>query len=241
MHARAKQSKRLIQTVLFAPVFCGVSNTALASDLVIASSDDPLHVVGTIIDADEPFRVDAGRSVTLIAQDARKLRIRGPSHAAPDIGSDSDDGSILAALSRLLSRSADRSTMAVFRGSPRDRVHYVIALHHGEEPRCLSGTPQIRFAKPAGSNDDTLSISRTSGPSLSVAWPAAQSELDWPLAMAFVENAQYTVSLASQPKRSALQLFTHPQGLSSEAHAVAWMADKGCERDAQRGLQKLVR
>lgn len=240
MSARLKQAERSICVVFVALSFFLPGGNALASDLLIAASTDSRHLVGTIIDADKPLRVEEGKSVTLLAQDGRKLRVRGPSHKVPNIGSASSDASILSVLSRLLSRSTDRSTMAVFRGSPRDRLRYVIALD-GKEPRCLSGSPHIRFAKPAGTMADTLSISHTNGPTVSVDWPVTESEIDWPSAVAYTDDAQYTVSLAGQRKRLSIELFTRPLDLPSEAHAVVWMANKGCERDAQRALSKLTR
>jgi hypothetical protein len=241
MYVLPKLAERSTCTLFLALLFFGSGSKALAGDLLIAGSTDPRHVVGTIIDADKPLYVDEGKSVTLLAQDGRKLRIHGPSHEVPSIGTVSNDGSILSALSRLLSRSTGPSTMAVFRGSPRDRIRYVIALD-GKEPRCVSGNPQIRFAKPERTTASALSIASNNGLTVSVDWPAAENEIEWPSAMTYTDDAQYTVSLlGGQPKHLSIKLFTRPRDLPSEAHAVVWMADKGCERDAQRALRKLTR
>ena len=72
-----------------------------------------------------------------------------------------------------------------------------------------------------------------------VAWPTGVSTLIWPSKVTLSDGVQYLARLKNS--RTARRLIVHlvPGDLPSDAHRVAWMADKGCQKQAKRLLTRL--
>jgi hypothetical protein len=140
----------------------------------------------------------------------------------------------------MLSGSRTASTMAVFRAAPRTAAHSVVALD-SSGLRCVSTDTPIRFSRRDPSAAGTLTLAQIDGPSVHGPWPSREREIAWPEELPVRASTRYTATLSSGEQSSEVQLFTLPAGLPSQAHAIAWMAERGCERDARRALRRLLR
>ena len=72
-----------------------------------------------------------------------------------------------------------------------------------------------------------------------VDWPAGASTLQWPAGVTLTEGAKYLVRLKRARTASKLVLHLVPGDLSSDAHRAAWMAGKGCVKQARRLLARM--
>lgn len=71
------------------------------------------------------------------------------------------------------------------------------------------------------------------------ALPAGAQTLPWPSKTTLGEGDKYLARMKGRRVSSKLVLHLVPEGLPTDAHRAAWMADKGCLRQARRLLARL--
>ncbi len=217
---------------------------AEAANLVVVASTAPGLAPGQIIHSDDPLEVPNGARVTLVSETGKTLIVPGP-HSGPaenGAGPGGNDG-LLVSLSGLLSgpnrETASLGTMRAAAPPPSPTDPWVIDTgawgHH-----CVPAKgPAVLWRGKAG-RPRTLILKNLSDRSKSVTpWPAGAQTLPWPSKTTLGEGDKYLARMKGGRVSSKLVLHLVPEGLPTDAHRAAWMADKGCLRQARRLLARL--
>lgn len=229
---------RVFFTVLGIILFA-VSSAAWAQDLVVVSSTAPSLTPGQLIKADAPLDVPAGASVTLVSESGKILTLTGPRSGPPGMGGGGGgDANLLSSLSDLLSASgketASLGTMRAISPPKPPGDPWVINIGRSGDHCVLEGAPATLW-RAKSAKAVSLSLKNLTDRSRSkAAWPAGAATLQWPSGVTMVEGAKYLVRIKGSRTASKLVLHLVPGDLPSDAHRAAWMAGKGCIKQAKR-------
>lgn len=234
---------RIFLTVLGVILFA-LSSAAWAQDLVIVNSTAPSLKPGQMVESDSPIEVPAGASVTLVSESGKILTLKGPRSGPPGMGGGGGgDANLLSSLSGLLSASgketASLGTMrAVAPPMPPDDPWVINIGRSGDH--CVPKGGPVTLWRAKSAKAVSLSLKSLTDRSKSkAAWPAGASSLQWPAGMTIADGAKYLARLKGSRTASKLVLHLVPGDLPSDAHRAAWMAGKGCVKQARRLLARM--
>lgn len=215
-----------------------------AANLVVVASSAPGLAPGQIVHSGDPLEVPNGARVTLISETGNTVTLTGPHSGPAEIaaGPGGNDG-LLVSLSGLLSgpnrETASLGTMRAAAPPPSPTDPWVIDTgawgHH-----CVPARDPVVLWRGKAGKPGTLILKNLSDRSRSVTpWPAGARTLAWPSKTTLGEGDKYLVRMKGGRVSAKLVLHRVPEGLPTDAHRAAWMADKGCLRQARRLLSHL--
>lgn len=227
---------------------CAVAaGPAMAEGLVVFSAQGIDLKPGDVVDGDQPFTLKAGQSATLIAANGRIFRLSGPHDGLPDPqGGGNQPGMAEALKSLLVSSHAQESALGVTRSSPAigDTLRggwvpepwLVDVTRSGNH--CLREGQPVVFWRP--DNERTEPVRVRIGHTIWSAnthWPAGTNRLAPPREMPVLDGEVYRVQTGMD--RSMSRLHVIPATVQAPAASAAWMAEKGCDAQAQALLRTL--
>ena len=234
---------RVFFTVLGVILFT-LSFASRAQDLVVVSSTAPSVTPGQIIKADASLDVPAGASVTLVSESGKILTLTGPHSGPPGMdGGGGGDANLLSSLSSLLSASgketASLGTMRAVSPPKPPGDPWVINIGRSGDHCVAEGGPAMLW-RAKSAKAVSLSLKNLTDRSRSKAdWPAGAATLKWPPGVTMAEGAKYLVRIKGSRTASKLVLHLVPGDLPTDAHRAAWMAGKGCVKQAKRLIARL--
>ncbi len=233
----------LLCTLIFGAL---VSMPAGAADFVVIASDVSTIQEGNIIDGEAPLVVPEGKSVTLVAEDGTAVTLKGPFNGvpAPEGGDTSGDRALLTALKGLFGLGSRESSTSIggVRGAGPARTQpdpWLIDISRsGHQCVLTGGLATLWRADTRETTNVTLRNNRT-GAKASTDWPSGAATLDWPTGIALEDGASYMARVQEFLGARKLILHLVPGDLPTDAHRVAWMAERGCTEQARLLLARV--
>jgi hypothetical protein len=211
-----------------------------AASLVVVEARGIALKPGTTMDAAKPLVLKQGQHVTLISETGSTLKLDGP-YDQPPIATGASSVDLSKTLKALVTqRQARNGEFGTTRGTVLADLPdpwLVDASHSGEG--CLLENRTPIFWRPESKSASSLSVSPADRSwRAQASWPAMQQELSITTDVPMHGGETYIVALGGT--ESALSMTLVPASLSNDSMRVAWMAQKGCEAQAE-ALAKTVR
>jgi hypothetical protein len=226
---------KAILTAAAAALAC---TAASAAQLVVVEARGIDMKPGTVVDPGKPLVLKQGQHVTLISDSGATLNLDGPYNKPPAVGG--GQGVTLAATLKGLAteQNARLGEVGTTRGTaplpPLPAAWVIDATHNGSV--CLQQGSAPVFWRPLAANSAPLVISPADRSWKAEAnWPSGVNQISPPEMVAVHGEAAYFVSLGGV--ESAITVNTVPSGLSNDDMRAAWMARKGCDRQAEALLR----
>jgi hypothetical protein len=213
-------------------------SAASAAQLVVVEARGIDLKPGTVVDPGKVLVLKQGQHVTLISDSGATLSLDGPYNKPPTAGA--AQGVTLAATLKGLAteQNARLTEVGTTRGAtplaPLPAAWVIDATHNGSV--CLQQGASPVFWRPLAKDTTSLVIMPADRSWKAEAnWPAGTSEISPPQLVAVHGDAAYFVSLGGV--ESAINVNTVPAALTNDEMRAAWMAQKGCDRQAEALLR----
>lgn len=233
-----------------ATVGLGISGSVFAADhLVVLESNTVRYTAREFIHGDLGVSLSENETLLVVAEDGSIFHLQGPFEGVPK-GIVMSKPDAKAALIRLFGTdTTQNSDVGAVRGGggthasvPQDTRPNPWYFHSGQPgPQCFAAGSKPAFWREITDEPVELHVQRLStGKAVALNWPAGSHSIDWPAALDVADGETYLVRPGDQKEFAqiiTLQLSTVP--LSTDEAAVAWLAAKGCYRQAKilaRGL-----
>lgn len=211
---------------------------AYAIDLVVAEARGIGFKPGSVLDASKPLILKEGQHVTLIAPNGATLKLDGPYNRAP--AADPDQGTTLQTkLAALVTqRQARTGEVGTTRGVTAVKLPdpWLLDATHTGNVCLLDGHAPV-FWRADAAREAMLAVTPSDRSwKAKTRWPAGQTRL--PVSTTDVPlrgGATYFVSL--DKAETAMTVNAVPPVLSNNSMRAAWMAEKGCEAQAEALLR----
>jgi hypothetical protein len=226
-------------TAVFAGILAALACTAAgAAQLVVVEARGVDLKPGTVVDPAKPLVLKQGQHVTLISDSGATLNLDGPYNEPPAVAG--GQGVTLAATLKGLAteQNARLSEVGTTRGAtplaPLPAAWVIDATHNGSV--CVQqGTAPVFWRPLATSSADLVIMPADRSWRAEAKWPTGVSQISPPEMVAVHGEAAYFVSLSGT--ESAIRVNTVPSGLANDDMRAAWMARKGCDRQAEALLR----
>lgn len=229
---------------LFGLFLMAVTFSAWAQDLVVVGGGAPNLQLGQIVKSDTPLVIPAGSTVTLVSESGKTVTLKGPHEGSAGIGNEGGGSvSLVSSLSSLLSASGMKtSSLGVMRSGappPPPADPWVIDIGQSGD-HCVAANGPVRLWRAKNAKKRILSLKNLRDKSKSVIdWPAGTSTLNWPSDVALIDGARYLLRLKGSRAVRKFNVYLVPGDLPTTAHKAAWLADKGCKKQAKRLLARI--
>jgi len=228
--------KYLAHALCAASVFL-MSAAAQAAQFVVVEARGIAFAPGASIDSSKPLALKEGQHLTLISPAGATIKLDGPYNQAPDAGQ-SHGVDLSTKLSALVAGGQRFGEVGTTRGAAPvklpspwlldvSRSGKVCMLEHGGEPVLWHPAPSAN-AKVAIMPDDRSWRA-------DLVWPSKSDRLALGTGVPMHGGTTYFVSMNGD--QSAVTVDTVPATLSSDQMRAAWLADKGCEAQAEAMLR----
>ncbi len=210
------------------------SRAPRAAELIVVEARGISLNAGDVIDDQATLDLKEGQHLTLIAANGATLKIDGPFDRAPGAGADEDNSGFGTALRALVTQSAARAEAGVVRDGltpvtlPEPWLldvsrAGVVCLRAGDKPVlwCESAARKSELTITAG--DRTW---RADAP-----WEAGADRLLLPQTVPFHGGITYRIRLDANEANITVKLV--PNALVNPEMQAAWLADVGCDPQAQ--------
>ena len=220
---------------MLAVLACGAVN---AAQLIVVEARGIALKPGTPVDSTKPLILKQGQHVTLISDSGATLSLDGPYDKPPAVGG--GQGVTLAATLKGLAteQNARLSEVGTTRGAtpapPLPDAWVIDATRNGSV--CLREGEAAVFWRPLASQSANLVIMPADRSwRAESSWTAGANRISPPTQVAVHGDAAYFVSLGGV--ESAINVSTVPAALTNDEMRAAWMARKGCDRQAEALLR----
>lgn len=214
-----------------------------ATQIVVIRSTAGSLAPGKLIDVAETLSLSAGEQIVAVAANGQVIKVAGPYTgrikvpAAPE-----KSGSILETISNLVrSESAEQNTLAVTRQwrverPPSDPFAVDIAL---KGPHCVLEAHPVSIWRSVAGQESSIRLRRGSDTrSAASRWPAGANSAPWPDGIEIASGQTYRASIGGSREEAVFEIFVAPRTLPTTVHRAAWMAERGCRRQARMLLEK---
>jgi hypothetical protein len=227
-----KLARSLFAVVLFVPL-----SGAQAVNLVVVEARGVAMRVGQTVDSAKPLQLKQGQHVTLIAPSGATLKLDGPYDRAPD----ADQGQGVALNTMLAALVTQRQARIGEVGTTRGLTPNVLpdpwvldASRTGTV--CLQEGASAVLWRPNTAGDADVSVMPSDRSWKAEArWPSGADRMTIATQVPIKGGATYFVTLAGT--QSAMTVATVPAVLANDSMRAAWMAEKGCESQAEALLR----
>jgi len=224
------QHKTVLGFAMLAAIVCGSS--ANAASLIVVEARGIALKPGASLDASKPLLLRQGQHVTLISENGATLQLDGPYNQPPSAGGQGRSiGATLAALGT--EHNARTGEAGVTRGIAPNTLPdpWLIDVSHNGNV-CLRENQRPVFWRPDPSSRQALVVmpDDRSWKSEGI-WPAGISRLSVTTNVPMHGGATYVVKYNGS--EYDLTVNAVPASLPNDQVRAAWMAQKGCEAQAE--------
>ncbi len=211
---------------------------ASAEDMVVVNARGIGLKPGTKIDASKPLTLEEGQHVTLVAVNGVTLKLDGPFSKAPSQAG--SGGGVAAALGALVTQQGAR-TVEVGATRAGGMVSHLPDPWLLDVSRtgtvCLLDGHKAVFWRPAPKKDSLLSLMPADRSwKAEATWPAGSDRLEASGDVAVHPDSVFFVSF-DKGEEVAITVSFVPANLDSDPMRAAWLADQGCEAQAEAMLR----
>ncbi len=217
------------------PAYAGIN-------LVVVEARGIALEAGQVVDGGKPLALTDGQQVTLISQDGKLIKLRGPSDKPPAPQQTAATANVALALQLLVTQETTREKAGVIRGAG--------SLVVPPEPwlvdvsssglRCLPAGATITLWRPSAGEAIPLTVAPSDRSWRARAeWPAGQDRLALPPTIPLRRRSTYVVRLGQ--RETVLTLIAMPATLDNDAMRAAWMMDQGCDAQVKALLDRSVK
>ncbi len=234
--------KHRIREILVVVVFLFPGST-WASQRLVFESKSAGYTPGDLVETMSLVQLAEGETLELLAEDGRIYRLRGPYEGSPVTDQKGSKQSVLSAVAALVaSPGRNLTSIGGTRGYNKPREpesgdsesppwsHLTI---DGGEQCVVKGMP-VKFWRLDASTDIKLTVMHlTRGPTVELDWPAGERDLAWPDALPLEDDGFYKIETGTSLDSRYLNLREIPPPAVEGPQGVAWLAAKGCQRQAK--------
>ena len=222
----------LLAAALFVPL------GASAEDMVVVSARGIGLKPGTKVDAAKPLVLAEGQHVTLVAVNGLTLKLDGPFDKPPSQASGGGSGGT--ALAALVTQQGARTVeVGVTRaGGTVARLPdpWVLDVSRTGTVCLLDGHPAV-FWRPSSGKDSVLSLMPADRSwKAETVWPAGSDRLEASGDIAVHADSVFFIAFDAGDE-AAVTVNAVPANLASDPMRAAWLADQGCEAQAEALLR----
>jgi hypothetical protein len=226
-------SAGLVSLTLLAHPFAAAG----AADLVVIEARGIALRPGQTLDSTKPLVLKQGQHVTLISPAGATIKLDGPHERAPD----ADQGRAVPVANALGLLVTQRQTRVGEVGTTRGNAPNVLpdpwvldASRAGTV--CLREGTEAMFWRPDSSKDGELAVAPSDRSwNAQAHWPAGVDRIMVKAPVLVHGGATYLVTLNGA--QSAMKVENVPPILSNDSMRAAWLAEKGCEAQAEALLR----
>lgn len=226
------------------PLLCllafAVPVAAGAGDLVVVEARGIALPLGSTIDDTQPLTLKEGQHVTLIAANGATLKLDGPYDKAPAVGESAGGDEAVLALKALMTQTASRSEPGLVRGGATKVVlpapwildvsrTGIVCLRQGDRP--------ILWREDASAQEPLTIVPGDRTWRAEATWSEGKHFLRVSSDLPIDGGKTYNVRLGNLEAAITVKLV--PNGLPSDEARAAWLADVGCDGQAE-ALAKLL-
>jgi hypothetical protein len=216
---------------LFASAALVLATAASAENLVVVEARGVALKPGAAVDSTKPLVLKPGQHVTLISSSGTTLNLDGPYDRAPTIGGGGSASNTFAAL--VTERLARTSELGTTRGTTVAKLPgpWLIDASRGGSA-CLAEGTQAVFWRPSATAAVKLAVLPDDRSwKIETEWPAGTDRITVRDLALVHSEATYFVNFGGT--ESAIRVNVVPAALANDAMRAAWMANKGCEAQAE--------
>ena len=221
-------------------LLAGCAGAAAASELVVVSTHGLKLTPGQTVDGSQALTLTESQQVTFLTASGQVVEIDGPFNGAPDSqvkGGGGDTASAVAAL--LTEHQARTSEVGVVRGENEVKLPepWVVDVTHPGTSCVIAGRPVVlwRSADLASTQVSIAPADRSW--SVSGTWPASSSQLAMPETLPLRDRTSYIINIGG--KMAPVTVRVIPASVSNDAMRASWMAEVGCDNQADALLASL--
>jgi hypothetical protein len=219
------------------PALLFATTAADAAVLVVVEARGIALSPGTTLDAQKPLLLKQGQHVTLISETGSTLKIDGPYNQPPTANGEGG-ASLSSTLGALVTQRQSRSgEFGTTRGTVLAALPdpwLIDASHSGNG--CLREGAAPVFWRPDAKTVAAIVVAPVDRSWRAEArWPAGQERLSITTDVPMRGGETYIVNFAGA--ESAITMTQVPAALTNDPMRAAWMADKGCEAQAEALLK----
>ncbi|HUZ72331.1 MAG TPA: hypothetical protein VMU87_05045 [Stellaceae bacterium] len=209
-------------------------SAAQAEDMVVVAARGIALEPGQKIDATKPLKLVEGQHITLIALNGLTFKLDGPFDKAP--ASVGGAGAAPEAIAALLTQQGPRTGEAGVTRSGASVANlpdpWVLDVSRTGTV-CLLQDHRPIFWRPSSAQATRLSVMPADRSwKAEATWPAGSNELIPARDIAIHPNSVFFIALGGG-EEAAVSVSFVPKDLDNDAMRVAWLADQGCEAQAE--------
>jgi len=223
----------LLRAAAIALTLVPAVSAAAALDMVVMEARGLRLSPGQVISGGTPLVLEAGQQVTLMSQDGRVVKLRGPSSQAPAPQNPGPQADVQLAMRLLVTQQAARERAGAIRGGesrvPPDPWLIDIGV---SGVRCLppNTAPVLWRADGRGMAPVTIAPSDHSW-RMEAQWGAGLDRLVLPSDVPLAMRGTYSVRLGA--REVSLSLVEIPSAFTNDAMRAGYMMEIGCDAQAK--------
>jgi hypothetical protein len=225
--------------VAFGLIALNVGGVA-ASELIVVEAHGLRLTPGQTVDGTQPLALEDGQEVTLLASSGQIVKLEGPSQVAPDSQVKSGGSDTASAVTALLTeRQARTSEVGVVRGEAEVKLPdpWVVDVTHPGTSCIATGHPVVLWrSEDMGATQVTISPADRSW-TVSGNWPANADRLSMPANLPLRDQTSYVLNVGGKLAPVTMRLI--PASVSNDVMRASWMAEVGCDNQANALLAML--
>ncbi len=219
------------------------TGSAWAGELIVIDSKSAGYNTGDFVETTSMIQLAEGETLELLAEDGRIYRLHGPYEGLVVAGEKAQKQNMLSAMAALVS-SPEQNVRSVgaTRGhtSPREPESgdsqsppWSYLTIDGGEQCVVQGMP-VKFWRSDANTDIKLTVMHlTKGLTVELDWPAGERNLAWPEALPLDDDGFYKIGAGTSMDSRYLNIREIPPQAVEGPQGVAWLAAKGCQRQAK--------
>jgi hypothetical protein len=221
---------------LLALAFLGaLSGAAAASDLVVVSVHGVKLESGATVDGSHSIKLLDGQQITFLSSSGQVVRIDGPFDGTPDsrVGNATGGGDSASAIAALLTeRNARTSEVGVVRGENEVKLPdpWVVDVSHPGTSCVIAGRPVVLWRSQDFSATQVSIAPADRSWSVSGSWPAEKDRLTIPSTLPLRDRTSYVINVGG--KLAPVSVRVIPATVSNDVMRASWMAEVGCDNQA---------
>ncbi len=224
---------------------------AIAAEVVVLKSTALEYKAGQVFDGSSTIELPIGARIVLMTDSGKPLTLDGPFSGPPAPGNPANNGQLTSALSSLVAKGGvETKKLGTFRvldlstddgasSASNEGLRQVDVLAGGNQCVLSGAKPRLLVKEAALGSVLKVAAGKIKAVGLAVEGGGA----DWPAEIKVIEGGRYEFAVsppANGVERSEVKLFIIPGDLPTDAHRVAYMANKNCTHQARMLLSAIA-
>ena len=203
-------------------------------DMVVMEARGVKLQQGQVIDGSVNLTLAEGQQVSLMTEDGRTVKVKGPFDKPPAPSDAGASGNVQLALQLLVTQQSSRERAGVIRGGPGMVIPPEPWVVDVSSPglRCLEADSTITLWRPDATTTQPVEVSPNDRSwKANVDWQAGSDHLTLPHNVPLRRRSPYVVRLGG--KEVNVTLVSLPTTLTNDAMRASFMMENGCDAQAK--------